>query len=230
MKASFPVDIRATEASYEIAHGAINRPTHFNMPFDFARFEVCAHKWADLSQTDYGISILNDCKYGYDIHGNRMRITLMRSPNCPDTTADRDIHKFVYAFYPHSNRWQDGKTVNKAFELNMPLEAFYLEGSDDSQTTEKSFIGLACPNIIIDAFKKAQDSKGFIIRVYEAEGRTSQVLLKPCFSKFDLYECDMMEDNEKLLKKEVESLEFKICPYEVKTFRLIPVRAHGDNQ
>lgn len=225
LKASFPVDIRATEASYEIAHGAINRPNHFNTSYDFARFEVSAHKWADLSQTDYGVSILNDCKYGYDIHGNRMRITLMRSPNCPDTTADRGINEFTYAFYPHSNRWQDGKTVNKAFELNMPLEAFYSEGSDNSRAVfEKSFLELSCQNIIVDALKKAQDGEGFILRVYESEGRTSQVSLKLCFPKFDLFECDMMENSENLLEKGAACVQFKICPYEVKTFRLIPVR------
>lgn len=223
LKAAFPVDIRSTFASYEIAHGAIDRPTHFNTSYDFAKFEVAAHKWADLSQADYGISILNDCKYGYDIHENIMRITLMRSPNCPDTTSDHGSHSFTYAFYPHTGRWHDGETVNKAFELNMPLEAFYTQGEKDaSPVVQNSFLSVSHKNVIADAFKKSEDENGFILRVYEAEGRTVNTTIKTCFSSFDLYECNMMEEKNTLLKESASLLEFEIRPFEVKTFRLIP--------
>lgn len=223
LKASFPVDIRAVEASYEIAHGAISRPTHFNTSYDFAKFEVPAHKWADLSQTDYGISLLNDCKYGYDIHGNRMRITLMRSPNCPDTTADHGLNRFTYAFYPHINRWQDGKTVNRAFELNMPLEAFYTQGKNNSvPVCEKSFLEVSHKNVIVDALKRAEDGDGYIFRVYESEGRTVTASVRLCFPDFDLYECDMMEENLSVLSKKSSQLDFAVRPFEVKTFRIIP--------
>ncbi len=223
LKASFPVDIRAVEASYEIAHGAVSRPVHFNTSYDFARFEVPAHKWADLSQTDYGISLLNDCKYGYDIHGNRMRITLMRSPNCPDTTADHGLSRFTYALYPHINRWQDGKTVNRAFELNMPLEAFYSQGRPDSvPVCEKSFLEVSHTNVIVDAFKRAEDGDGFILRVYESQGRTVKASVKLCFPEFDLYECNMMEENPCILSEKASRLDFTIRPFEVKTFRIVP--------
>jgi alpha-mannosidase len=102
MKAAFPVNVLNTEATFEAAHGAIKRPTHRNSSFDAARFEQCAHKWADLSEGDYGVSILNDCKYGYDILDSTMRITLLRAPTCPDRKGDLGYHKFTYAFYPHS--------------------------------------------------------------------------------------------------------------------------------
>ncbi|HZK21300.1 MAG TPA: glycoside hydrolase family 38 C-terminal domain-containing protein [Oscillospiraceae bacterium] len=223
LKAAFPVDIRSTFASYEIAHGAIERPAHFNTSFDLAKFEVSAHKWADLSQADYGISILNDCKYGYDIHENTMRITLMRSPNCPDTTSDHGSHSFTYAFYPHKGRWHDGETVNKAFELNMPLEAFYVDGEKENQpVSENSFLSVSHNNVIIDALKKAEDENGFILRVYEAEGKMVNTEVKTCFSHFDLYECNMMEEENALIKENTSLLEFNIRPFEVKTFRLVP--------
>jgi len=123
LKAAFEVDILSTQASFEIAHGAIIRPNHWSNSYDLARFEQCAHKWADLSEGGYGVSILNDCKYGYDIKDSTMRISLMRAPTCPDRTGDHGTNSFVYSLYPHKNGWQDGGTVKKAFELNVPLAA-----------------------------------------------------------------------------------------------------------
>ncbi|MCQ2463505.1 MAG: hypothetical protein MJ177_08920, partial [Clostridia bacterium] len=130
MKAAFDLNVSNTYATFESAYGAIKRPTHRNSPFDAARFEQCAHKWADLSEGDYGVSILNDCKYGYDVLGSKMRITMMRAPTCPDRKGDLGINTFTYSLYPHAGTWQSADTVKRALELNVPLEAYEAAAND----------------------------------------------------------------------------------------------------
>ena len=99
---AFPVSVRSTRATYEIQHGHIERPTVANTSWDEARFEVCGHRWADLSEPGYGVALLNDCKYGYDIRGHIMRLSLLRGPGFPDPEADQGEHRFAYALLPHA--------------------------------------------------------------------------------------------------------------------------------
>lgn len=220
LKAAFEVDILSTQATFETAHGAINRPNHWNTSFDLARFEQCAHKWADLSEGGYGVSLLNDCKYGYDIKDNTMRLSLMRAPTCPDRTSDHGTSTFVYSLYPHKNGWQDGGTVQKAFELNVPLEAFALPPQDGSLPGKKSFLSVDSANVIVDAIKTAQDGDGWILRVYEAEQRRGKVKIK-CALPFErVTECNLMEENEEEVAVTGDTFIFTIKPFEVKTFRL----------
>src|SRR5215216_1665394 len=107
LKVAFPVDVLAPQATYEIQWGNVQRPTHRNTSWDWARFETCAQKWVDLSEGDYGVSLLNDCKYGHDIYANIMRMTLLRSSTMPDPTADFGEHRFQYSFYPHTGSWNE---------------------------------------------------------------------------------------------------------------------------
>ncbi len=221
MKAAFNVNVLNTEATFEAAHGAIKRPTHRNSPFDAARFEQCAHKWADLSEGDYGVSILNDCKYGYDILDSRMRITLLRAPTCPDRKGDLGMHNFTYAYYPHTGTWQTGGTVNEAFQLNLPLKASEIETQNGTLPESYSYINCDNDDIIIDAVKQAQDGNGIIVRVYESRrvrGERTLTLNVP-FSK--VYECNLMEENESEIAFSGNEIKFNIKPFEVKTFRLI---------
>jgi alpha-mannosidase len=115
------VDILTPQATYEIQWGNVTRPTHRNTSWDWARFETCAHKWVDLSEGDYGVSLLNDCKYGHDIHNNVMRITLLRSPTMPDPMADFGEHQFKYSMYPHVGSWNE-TTQREAYLLNDPIK------------------------------------------------------------------------------------------------------------
>ena len=120
LKAAFPVDILSPVATYEIQWGNVERPTHRNTSWDWARFETCAQKWVDLSEGDYGVSLLNDCKYGHDIKDNVIRISLLRSPSDPDPEADRGEHRFAYSLLPHAGSWGD-LTIAEAYCLNDPL-------------------------------------------------------------------------------------------------------------
>lgn len=219
LKAEFPVNIRARYSTFEIAHGALQRPTYANNSYEKAMFECCAHKWTDLSEGDYGVSLLNDCKYGYDLSLNVMRITLMRGPVCPDPKGDIGISTFKYSLYPHKGVWSEAGTVHEAFKLNIPLKAFSSDGGNGS-AFEKSFFKLNKNNVIIDAVKKAQDGNGFIIRAYEAEGKHSDVTLSLPWEKIKVTSCNLMEENEAPIKAESSSFAFSIKPFEVLTFRI----------
>ncbi len=219
LKAEFPLDIRARFATYEIAHGALERPTYANNSYERAMFEVCAHKWADLSQGDMGVSIINDCKYGYDIDKNVMRITLMRAPVLPDATADKGISTFRYGIYVHENRWDDADTVKEAFRENVPLEAVYVPyGNADEY--ERSFIKVSDDRIMIDAVKAAQDGDGIIIRIYETHAHTGKLSITLPFDIGELYACNMMEVNEKEIPFKNDTFTTEIHPFEVLTFRV----------
>ena len=122
LKVAFPVEILSPVATYEIQWGHVQRPTHRNTSWDWARFESCAQKWVDLSEGDYGVSLLNDCKYGHDIRDNVIRLSLLRSPTVPDPEADQGEQHFTYSLYPHAGRW-DESTLREAYALNDPLLA-----------------------------------------------------------------------------------------------------------
>lgn len=219
LKAEFPLDIRSRIATYEIAHGALERPTYANNSYEKAMFEVCAHKWADLSQGDMGVSVINDCKYGYDIDGDVMRITLMRAPVLPDATADKGISTFRYGVYVHENRWDDADTVQEAFKENIPLRAVFVKDGN-GEKSEYSFITVSDEKVMIDAVKKAQDESGIIIRVYETSAHSGDVTMTlPCDIK-NITECNMMEIDENEIVADKNTFTFSIKPFEVKTFKV----------
>ncbi len=221
MKAAFDVNVLNTEATFEAAHGAIKRPTHRNSPFDAARFEQCAHKWADLSEGDYGVSILNDCKYGYDILNSRMRITLLRAPTCPDPKGDLGYHKFTYSFYPHAGTWQTGGTVQEAFLLNLPLAGNEVAPNKGTLPATHSFINCDNEDIVIDTVKSAQDGNGIIVRVYQSRRVRGERTLTINLPFSEVYECNLMEDENQLIAHKDNTITFNITPFEVKTFRLV---------
>lgn len=220
LKAGFDVDILNTFASFEIAHGAIKRPNHSNNSYDKARFEQCGHKWADLSEGDYGVSLLTDCKYGYDVFGSVMRISLLRAPNCPDRTADTGEHTFKYAYYPHRHSWQQGGTVEKALTFNKELCPIAVGKNNGALPSYRSFVELGGKTVVLDALKKAQDGNGFILRVYEPEQGRGTVTVKMSLPFTKVTECNLMEEDEAPVKTENGSFSFDIKPFEVRTFRL----------
>ncbi len=222
LKAAFPVDIRSRSASCEIAHGSAEYPTHYNTRYDLAKFEFCAHKWADLSEGGYGASVLNDCKYGYDVHENVIRITLMRAPNCPDPVGDVGVSTFRYSFYPHSGNWRDAQTVKLGFCENVPLRAFFIEKNADGEDRGRSFITLSADNIAIDALMLARDGSGTIFRVYETETRHTEVTATIDLPFSGVVETNLMEVEERKIATDGRSFTFSVKPHEVKTFKLLP--------
>ena len=225
LKAAFPVDIHADKASYEIQYGNVERPTHWNTSWDMARFEVCAHKWADLSEDGYGVSLLNDCKYGHDIKESVMRLTLLKSAKYPNIDADRETHEFTYSIYPHAGSFKEAGTAKMAYSLNCPMPVVIENGHAGKLPSEYSFAKTDCDNVIIEVVKKAEDSEDIIIRLYEYFNRRSSVKLTLGASIKNVWECDLLERNlsgmpEEGLAHGENDFAFEIRPFEIKTFKV----------
>jgi len=186
LKTAFPVDVLTPTATYEIQWGNVERPTHRNTSWDWARFETCAQKWVDLSEGGYGVSLLNDCKYGHDVQDNIMRISLLRSPTMPDPQADQGEHQFTYSLLPHAGGW-DERTIAAAYALNDPLIVWggmsesaneRISESDvgllpmgstrGALAADRPFIAVDKPNIVVETIKWAEDGNGVIVRLYES--------------------------------------------------------------
>lgn len=192
LKAAFPIDIRSTYATYDIQYGNIRRANHSNTSWERAKFEVVGHRFADLSEHDYGVSLINDCKYGYDIHQNVMRLSLLKAAIYPDPIADKGEHTFTYALYPHRSDFVNGKTVQEAMELNQPLEA--LPGRVrllDSDT--ESTVSLIGAHVELDALKKSENGKYLVLRFHEYAGSKGKVKAELGFKAKQICECDLME-------------------------------------
>jgi len=212
LKVAFPVDVRSTEATYDIQFGNVKRPTHWNTSWDWARFETVGHQWADLSERGYGVSLLNDCKYGYDIKDNVMRLSLLKSAIYPDPEADMGEHDFVYSLYPHAGDWYAGGTAQEAWALNNPLSV----SAGAPARKDFSMIRLSAPNVMVDAVKKAEDGDWFVLRVHEYAGIRCQVELGSDFPIRSIQECDLME--RPIGEPESSDSVFDLKPYEIKTF------------
>jgi alpha-mannosidase len=179
-----------------------------------AKFESVGHQWADLSEPDYGVSLLNDSKYGYDIKENTIRLTLLKSAIHPDPEADQGTHSFVYSLYPHIGDWRKGKTVEKAWDLNDPIVA--VEGK---WTKEVSFLDTNSDHVWFDAVKPAYDGNGIIVRLHEYEGRRGKVSLDVGKNITSWVETNLMEEATAELCQ--LPIEFDIKPYEIKTIRIL---------
>lgn len=242
LKAAFPVQILSSKAVYEIPFGSIERPTHTNTSWEQAQFEVCGHRWADLSEGGYGVSLLNDCKYGYDIKGNTLRLSLLRAPRWPDSSADIGTHEFTYSIMPHQGDWREGGIVREGFVLNHPLHAHIAKVHDGVMPSSRSLLALKSSHTIVDTLKIAEDSSGAVIRMYESGGGRENVVLSlpghgsgiaagssggvtdlPVLSgKFSVQETNLMEEPEYSHVTAMDGGEISriLTPYEVVTLKM----------
>jgi alpha-mannosidase len=182
LKVAFPLAVNDTVATYEIPYGTIQRSTQLRDSWEKAKVEVPALRWADLSQDDYGVTLLNRTKYGYDIKGNTIRLSLLRSPKWPDPTADRGKHSIDYALYPHAGRWSNAKTLNRGYEYNYPLISLQTNAHGGTLAGTYSFAALEPKNLVLTSIKKAEDSDALIVQFYEALGTDAKAtftLFKP---------------------------------------------------
>lgn len=185
LKVAFPVDIADGKATYEIPFGSIERPA--------GGHEYPGQKWIDLSGKDYGVSLLNDCKYGHDVNGNVMRLTLFRSPDDPDPKSDVGRHEITYALYPHSGDWRQADTVRRGYELNNPLIPVLATDHAGKLPKEHSFLSVEPSNVIVTALKKAESGEGLILRFYECEGAPGEATIRFGAKAGSVRETDLME-------------------------------------
>lgn len=227
MKALFPVDVHSSEAVYEIQYGSVKRPTHFNTSWDFARFEVCAHKWLDVAEDGYGVSVINDCKYGCSVHDGVIGLLMLKSAIYPNPEADKEHHTFTYSIYPHSGSFIEAGTVPMAYLVNNPLTAVVKEHTGGCLPAFCSLVSSDHGNIVIETVKKAEDSGDVIIRLYECCNRRTETTLTfwegaentGAWPK-SVWECSMLEDGDKPMELSGNQVKFTIMPYEIKTLKL----------
>ena len=219
LKVAFPVTVLSPRATYEIQFGQIERATHRNTSWDYARFEVPAQRWADLSEGDYGVSLLNDCKYGYDIRDNVMRLSLLKSATSPDPEADQGEHHFTYSLYPHTGDWRCG-TLAQAADLNLPLGARWEAGHGGNLPATWSLVTADQDNLVIDTVKKAEDDDSLVIRLYEAMGRRGRGTLRFGAPVVAASECNLIEDGEEPVPHNGATIDVDYLPYEVRTFKV----------
>ena len=219
LKVKFPVDVFADKATFDIQFGNIERPIYGNTSWEQAKFETCAHKYVDISENGYGVSLLNDCKYGHDVLDGNLGLTLLRSPTWPYKDADKGAHEFTYSLYAHSGRLADGDTVKLAFDLNNPLFAVKSNGCGDLDSY--SMISCESPNIVIDTVKMSEDGKGVIVRLYETQRIRTQAKLWLGFAYKEAYKCDLLENCISEQTIVGDNVELSIKPYEIITLKFV---------
>ncbi len=220
LKVAFPVTIYSTRATYDIQFGHLERPTHRNTSWDVARFEVCAHKWADLSESDYGVALLNDGKYGYDVHGNVLRLSLLRAAKSPDEQADMGTHHFTYSLLPHRGDVVNSGVPLAGYDVNVPLRAQALPVQEGVLARSHSYFRLDKPNLIIESVKRAEDDDGLIVRLYEAYRRRGAARLLVNGLCARVTRTDLLERNQQDIPVHGGAVTLDYRPFEIITLRL----------
>lgn len=223
MKTAFPINLKSNLATYEIQYGAIERSTKTNTDFDRAKFEVPAQRWADISDSKYGVSLLNDCKYGYDAKENVIRLTLLRSAHAPSLNdpkqasselIEEEKHNFRYSILPHSGDWKKANTVLRAQELNSPTLLL-----SNRQINLLSMLTVSKQNIVISAIKKSELDDAIIARLYESSGEPTDTIIQFGFEIKNVFECNLLETEEKEITCKKSRIHLKFKPFDIKTIK-----------
>jgi alpha-mannosidase len=217
LRVSFSPLLNNPKATFEIPFGAMERAADGR--------EVPALRWVDLSDDEYGVSILNDSKHGFSAQGNNLRMTLIRTAYDPDPISDKGHHEMSYSIYPHEKDWREGMAFRKAIEFNYPLQVFLVENPvSGTYPDEYSYLEIKPENIILSALKVAEDSNNVILRLYEATGKESVAEINLNSEIRQAYEVDLMEENQENLTHNRNSVSLHFMPFEIKTIELVTDR------
>jgi alpha-mannosidase len=207
-------------ATYEIPYGTIARPTTRRNAKEQAKFEVPALRFADLSDGQTGLSVLNDSKYGYDVKVNLIRLSLLRSPTWPDPHADEGAHQFVYALYPHADGWLKGGTLQRGYELNQRLIGVAPPRHEGALPPVHSFLSLRPANLVLSALKKAADDEALIVRFYEIAGMKGDAELRLPPGAWRAVETNLLETEEHPLTIRDGVVRVPTGPYQIKSVKI----------
>lgn len=221
LRVKCPLDLSVEQAVCEIQFGNIKRPTHKNTSWDEARIEVPAHKWVDLSENGYGVALLNDCKYGYNLWGNTIDLNILRSPKYP-SEEEKGLHTLRYAILPHEGSLAESDVVKEAYFFNVPLQKVELKGGECQSMLAQTLaqVQLEKENIIIESMKKAEDGNGYILRLYESKG--VKTLSKGIIQNATLvYETNGLEENKEVIELSEGYMTLSFSAFEIKTLRVL---------
>ena len=226
VKAAFGLNVEADFATCEIPGGAIDRTTKPQTPAEKAKWEVPILRWTDISNDGFGVSLLNDCKYGCDIQPNQIRLTLLRGSTWPDEQADVGVSEFTCAVYPHAGNWQEADTVRRGYELNLPLLVKVLpqlqKNSNQTLPAVGKFLDLSAKNLVLMAFKQSEDDANlWILRCCESEGNEAVLKLDGDLRLEIVRSTDLLERPENLSEKLPQGRGFKIKPWKIASFAVL---------
>ncbi|RRD96232.1 alpha-mannosidase [Clostridiales bacterium COT073_COT-073] len=228
LKALFPLALNTTEATYEIQYGNVKRSTAYNTSWDWARFEVCYHKWMDVAESGYGVSFLNDCKYGVSIEENVIGLSLIKSGRYPNPKADRELHQAVYSIFPHIGSWQEAAVVREAYLLNNPFIGYIPNAAARQQNSKTTSKKLSLPeryglvehtngNIMVEVIKQAEKTKDIVLRLYEFENKRSKLTLRLAPLCKRIWLCDMLEEKQSLVAENTNICHLTVEPFAILT-------------
>ena len=220
LKAGFPVDVHTDEAAFDIQFGNVVRKTHTNTSWDRARFESCGHKWMDVSESGYGVSLLNDCKYGHSVREGCIELTLIKSGIEPNPDTDNEEHVFTYSLYPHQGTWREADTQKEAADLNQPLSA--VNGGIPGESY--GFAGVKGDSVVLETVKRSEDGDGIILRLYESRNKRVNAKVSLSCAPVTVTECNLLEepvDEAGGLMIDQDGFSFVIKPYEIKTYKVV---------
>jgi alpha-mannosidase len=222
LKVAFPLSTKNDQATFEIPYGTVTRPTTRNTLAEKAQFEVPALRWADLSDSTHGFSLLNDSKYGYDAKDNVLRLSLLRGPEYPDPNADQGHHEFTYSLYPHAGTWKEALTVRQGYEVNYPLMAATTTRHQGTLPPSQSFFSTQEDNVVITAIKKVADDNSLIVRFYEWAGKKGDIHLMLPEKAASSSATNLMEKVEGPLSLDAAGKVVTVPtnPYEIKTVKV----------
>jgi len=217
LKVVFTLDLLADQARHEIQYGHVERPTHENLSQDRARFEVCAHKWTDLSETDFGVTLFNDCKYGVSVLGKAVGLTLIKSGTHPDPRGDAGRHRVCYSLRPHGGGFSVASVIHPAYELNVaPVQL------PARQADMPGLLSVDNPRVIVECVKWAEDGDAFIVRLYEASKTGSHATLTFTHPLSHIDVTNLLEEPERRLILEENRVQLYLRPFQVMTLRCVP--------
>ncbi len=215
LKIAFPTNLRPSFARHEIQFGHIERPVDRNHRFDMVKFEVCQHKWSDLSENRHGLALINDCKYGISTEGGEMRLTLMKAGLHPDPRGDEGVHRATYALLPHDSGFSAEAVIRPAYELNVPLIVGAVAG-------DQPLLSVSPPNIVVESIKPAEDGRGYIVRLYEAERSSCEATISFGHAVSSVFRCNLIEEDEGQLDLHENTARVMFRAFEIVSLRVIP--------
>jgi alpha-mannosidase len=225
LKVAFPLQIRARSATFDLPFGNIERSTHRNTSWEQAKFEVCGHKWADLSEGDYGVALLNDCKYGYDARENVLRLSLLRSPVRPECESDQGVHEFTYSLLPHGGGWRQAQVDRRGYELNIPALAVPIMGGGETGGFDlpatQGLLEVGSRSLIVETLKQAENGDGLVLRSFDSHGCHASIMFSTAEDLDRVAEIDLLEENPQGVQMTGRrSFRANYSPYEIKTHHL----------
>jgi len=219
LRVYFAPQLGASKATFEIPFAGLVRPANGH--------EVPAQRWIDVSAEDgtFGLSLLNDGKYGHQVEGNTLSLTLVRASYEPDINPDEGLQEFTYSLYPHEGDWRQALSLRRAVELNQPVVAAVTNAHPGDVIPGNPCLECSSQSVMVSAFKSAEEQtekgRATIVRLYETDGQAAATTQHFNFPVLSVEETDLMENTIGILPSTNNEISLVFSPHEIKTIKLL---------